>query len=97
MPVYDYACETCGPFATSRSIADFAAPCSCPDCGADAPRALARPFFPTMGAATRIAHATNERSRHEPRRHSAGCGCCKPASEGAAKSFPGQRPWMISH
>ena len=37
-------------------------------------------------------------------RHPAGCGCCAPAgrsatarSPGGAKSFPGKRPWMISH
>jgi putative FmdB family regulatory protein len=37
-------------------------------------------------------------------RHPAGCGCCAPGRRSAtatapngAKSFPGKRPWMISH
>ncbi|MGI9212526.1 MAG: FmdB family zinc ribbon protein [Methylococcaceae bacterium] len=37
--------------------------------------------------------------------HGSGCACCKPGAKSArvqqgvtgAKSFPGQRPWMISH
>ena len=62
---------------------------------------------------TRRAMDVNERARHEPRssrdyqrlRHPAGCGCCSTgrprkasvtAADGA-KSFPGRRPWMISH
>ncbi len=37
--------------------------------------------------------------------HGSGCACCRPGAKSArvrqtadgAKSFPGQRPWMISH
>ncbi|MBX3539492.1 MAG: zinc ribbon domain-containing protein [Chelatococcus sp.] len=80
MPVYDYECHACGPFTALRPMADFAAPCDCPDCGEEAPRVLLT--APAIGMANRsshLAHAANERSAHEPRRssgHGAGCGCC---------------------
>ena len=106
MPVYEYACEACGPFTALRPMAQFKDPHDCPDCG-DA----VRPRLPHraadlagMDAGPGAAHATNERSRHAPRRssgHGAGCGCCTPkkatSARAAAKSFPTARPWMISH
>ena len=112
MPLYDYQCASCGPFTAFRPMADYAKPVSCETCGADAPRAiLAAPALaasmPRLDGGLRAAYATNERARHEPRRwngaHPSGCGCCKPrrpapaAASRAAKSFPGARPWMISH
>jgi putative FmdB family regulatory protein len=110
MPLYDYACERCGSFTALRPMAAYQEPCACPTCGAEAPRVLlTAPAFLGMNEATRRAHAVNERSAHEPRRsqaHGPGCGggCCRgPARSGAAvspggaKSFPGRRPWMISH
>ncbi|GJE02744.1 FmdB family zinc ribbon protein [Methylobacterium isbiliense] len=104
MPVYDYACQTCGPFTVLRPMAQFRDPHDCPDCGEACERAfLTAPRLSGMDAATKTAHATNERSRHAPRRsHGAGCGCCAPKAKAAAapataKSFPAARPWMISH
>jgi putative FmdB family regulatory protein len=105
MPVYDYACEACGPFTVMRPMAEFRDPHACPDCGGTSPRAfLTAPRLAGMDPALKAAHATNERSRHAPRRsgsHGAGCGCCSPkkttAAPAAAKSFPKARPWMISH
>ena len=105
MPVYDYACERCGPFTVLRPMAQFKDPHACPDCGEACPRAfLTAPRIAGMDPGLRAAHATNERSRHAPRRsgaHGAGCGCCSPtkkaAAPAAAKSFPNARPWMISH
>jgi len=109
MPVYDYSCEACGPFTVLRPMAQFQDPHDCPDCGGACGRAfLTAPRIAGMDASLRAAHATNERSRHAPRRsgtHGAGCGCCAPKGTGkttaaapaAAKSFPNARPWMISH
>ena len=106
MPTYDYHCATCGPFSAFRPMADYARPAGCGHCGAPSPRAyLTAPALATMNATARRGAAVNERARHEPRHssgaHPAGCGCCSgqsrsPAS-GAVKSFPGARPWMISH
>ncbi|GEP12063.1 FmdB family zinc ribbon protein [Methylobacterium gnaphalii] len=109
MPVYDYSCESCGPFTVLRPMAQFADPHDCPSCGGTCRRAfLTAPRIAGMDAGLKAAHATNERSRHEPRRsggHGAGCGCCSPGktvagtggAAAAAKSFPNARPWMISH
>ena len=106
MPVYDYACEACGPFTVLRPMAQFQDPHECPDCGDSCKRAfLTAPRVSSMDAGLKAAHATNERSRHAPRRasgHGAGCGCCAPAKSktsapAVAKSFPKARPWMISH
>ena len=107
MPIYDYECATCGLFTAFRAMTDYAKPAECDDCGAAAPRAiLTAPALAGMDSDLRRSLAINERSRHEPRRssgaHPSGCGCCSTAKRpkaaaGAAKSFVGRRPWMISH
>jgi putative FmdB family regulatory protein len=112
MPVYDYLCERCGPFTEMRPMADCHASNDCPRCGREAPRAfLTAPYCAAMPAERRLAHATNERSAHAPSTlsqtkasHGAGCRCCSGKSmratkrgKNGAKSFPGTRPWMISH
>jgi putative FmdB family regulatory protein len=112
MPVYDYLCERCGSFTDMRPMAECDEPKECPRCGGEAPRAfLTAPYFAAMSAERRSAHATNERSAHAPATlsqmkasHGAGCSCCTGKSmrrtkrgKNGAKSFPGSRPWMISH
>ena len=113
MPTYDYACPACGGFEALRTLAQRDAPAFCPDCGRCAPRVfVAAPRLALLEAGTRVALATNERARHEPRRsgdharlkHPSGCGCCSPGRRGATlqsangnKAFPDKRPWMISH
>ncbi len=109
MPVYDYLCRACGPFTAIRPMAAFADPFPCEDCGADAPRALlSAPSVSGLDGGRRAAFTANERTAHAPARvsrHPSGCGCCSGSRRGAlraepiaaAKSFPAQRPWMISH
>ena len=110
MPNYDYLCPACGPFVAHAAMAKFDRPGACPVCGAPSPRALLTP--PLLGQVSpqrRHAFATNERSADSPRRsgHGPGCGCCSGGSArksagtlyrpDGSKSFPGARPWMISH
>jgi putative FmdB family regulatory protein len=113
MPTYDYACTHCGDFDALRSLSARNEPAHCPDCGAASQRVFIRaPRLGLLDPSTRSALATNERARHEPKssgeyprlRHPAGCGCCLPGKRGVTltaangnKSFPGKRPWMISH
>jgi putative FmdB family regulatory protein len=109
MPIYDYDCPNCGPFAALRPMAEFELPHDCESCGAEAPRViLTAPALAGMDRARRVAAETNERASHEPKRskaHAPGCGCCstrKPSKAAdtnapALKSFPSARPWMISH
>jgi len=108
MPAYDYGCVSCGPFTLLRPMAEYAMPQACPECGAASARALLTvPNIAAMSTARRAAFSVNERSAHAPRlasasgAHRSGCQCCTPgqraAIPAAAKSFPAQRPWMISH
>ena len=113
MPLYDYACAACGPFSAYRPMSEFDRPAPCNTCGAQAPRAILKaPALAMMESGARQGMEVNERSRHEPRlsrsAHPSGCGCCGSSQRmsgslaragrgGAAKSYPGARPWMLSH
>ncbi len=105
MPVYDYSCDACGVFAVHRPMAEYREPHDCPSCGVPAPRVLLTPpRLAGMESARRTAFQTNERAAHSPRQASAhtymdpaaGARAARDAS-GGAKTFPGARPWMISH
>jgi putative FmdB family regulatory protein len=85
MPIYDFHCEACGPFAVMRSIAERDRPVHCPECSASASRMVSAPALGLMSGARRNAHAANERAANAPRhsseisaspRHRPGCGCC---------------------
>lgn len=111
MPVYEYACEECGPFTALRPMSEYDQPCACPDCETSSKRVmLTAPHLASMNANKRNAMAVNERSSHEPISskslgHGPNCGCCGSKSKkskakvsaSGAKSFPSARPWMISH
>lgn len=105
MPVYDYLCATHGDFQAVRPMREYAEPCPCPTCGQAAARTLrTAPRLGSTDRATVSAHAVNERAADTPKRsHGAGCACCTGAKTSAARSrdgaktFPGKRPWMISH
>lgn len=111
MAIYDYQCNSCGPFSTVRPMSRSAEPCDCPYCGEPAPRAfLSVPYIAGMDPTRRTAFATNEKARHEPKRggsaHGPGCSCCSSSGKkgrstlvrpDGSKSFPSGRPWMISH
>lgn len=40
MPIYEFACDGCGPFTAWRSMAESQAPAMCDSCGAPAARVL---------------------------------------------------------
>jgi putative FmdB family regulatory protein len=66
MPLYDYTCETCGPFRTWRSMSQYGEPAECPTCAEAAPRMMATPNLNDMLSTSRIAHSRNEKSAHNP-------------------------------
>jgi putative FmdB family regulatory protein len=90
MPLYEYLCDHCGPFAEPRPMAECDDPRDCPECGMLSPRALlTAPRLACMSTSTRAAFAVNERSAHAPQTlgdykaaqgaaHGSGCGCCSP-------------------
>lgn len=110
MPVYEYLCEEHGAFEAIRAMADHAAPCDCPICGAAAPRVmLTSPRLALMDAGMRKGTAVNEASADSPKKlssHGPGCSCCSGGAKkgrktltrpDGSKSFPSARPWMLSH
>lgn len=88
MPLYEYLCERCGPFAQSRPMAQHRSPAACPVCDGEAPRViLTAPAMATVSSEIRHAHSVNERAAHAPKTsaelheafagkksHGAGCG-----------------------
>ena len=106
MPVYDYMCETCGPFTALRPMAQCSDPCACPDCQVPAARAyLNFPSIAGMDSCRRKAFATNERNAHSPtvsrkadresrgegRGHAPGCACCSGGKGGATVTRDGAK------
>jgi putative FmdB family regulatory protein len=99
MPIYDFYCEACGPFAAMRSIAERDRPAHCPACSASAARMVSAPALSLMSGTRRNAYATNERAAHAPRhssemstRHRPGCSCCSGAKLSLAGASGGTQP-----
>lgn len=110
MPLYEYECPEHGAFEELHPLSECSMEQQCPECGGPARRAiLSAVRISSMSPTLRAAHATNERSAHEPKtskqhRHGPGCGCSQSirkarTTRGAdgSRMFPGRRPWMISH
>ncbi|HVY04959.1 MAG TPA: zinc ribbon domain-containing protein [Burkholderiales bacterium] len=102
MPLYDYHCDTCGPFRQFRSISNRFVPADCAACGAKIERVLTAPQLNVMSSNNRIAETRNEKSAHEP----GVVNVMKPADEKrpkAPKPLRGHghahahRPWMLGH
>lgn len=108
MPLYEFECEDCGPFAKLRNLDQSSLPAACPECGASSARVFSVINLRSTGPINRIAHERNERSAHAP--HVCGSGC----SHTHAKSKPraaknsdkpvlqystrrNSRPWMLGH
>lgn len=100
MPLYDYQCPHCGPFDDLRPVAAASDPAACPHCGALSPRIIRAPQLLDMDSQLRHAHATNERSRHEPthstkaerehrHEHGPGCACCSSGKVGQSTALYG--------
>ncbi len=86
MPLYDYSCKKCGTFALRREVEDRNLPARCPECHATAGREISAPNLSLMAPQRRVAHARNEKSRHEPmvtgtHSCSSGCGCGRGAGK----------------
>jgi putative FmdB family regulatory protein len=67
MPLYDYACDGCGPFRDWRPMSEAASEADCPACGRPSMRTVSSPFLACVSRNTRIAHERNERSAEEPK------------------------------
>lgn len=86
MPLYEFACETCGDFEAWRVMAEATAPMPCPECQITAKRIFSAPNI-SLNAGSLSKHTT------EPR-------LVKGDREPPPPRYSGQqggRPWMISH
>lgn len=112
MPLYEYACDSCGVFSALRKMSDSSLPAPCECCGAMSPRIVSVPRLAILDKWQRTAHERNEKSAHDPRAaRRSSCGCtgthtCKtkpPVNPDSGK--PGlqmqtkktARPWMVGH
>ncbi|MCH8196579.1 MAG: zinc ribbon domain-containing protein [Proteobacteria bacterium] len=108
MPLYDYQCDSCGPFREWNAMSESTAPMPCPRCGTAAGRLITAPFIANMNPHSRIAHERNEKSAHEPRvvrktrkdpaKHGESHGHGQHNGHGQhLHVHRGSRPWMIGH
>ena len=111
MPLYDYACATCGPFRAWRGMSEWEASVPCPDCSLPAPRLASVAMLAVLSASNRVAHERNERSAHEPKvmrredlprerlhqGHRPGASPLVRQQFGAVHEGARDRPWMVGH
>jgi putative FmdB family regulatory protein len=99
MPLYDYACDDCGPFMAWSSMSEADQASACPHCGCGGGRQVAAPHLSLMNGTLRKALGRSERSADEPRvvprKHLDNCGCTMCA--GRRKPPSVSRRWMIGH
>lgn len=93
MPVYEFLCESCGPFEERRSFESAAEPMPCPKCGDGARRVYSMPATKRMPAGLSNALDRSEKSASEPdvvRR---------PAGKQSAQEHHHShgRPWTVGH
>ena len=106
MPLYDYSCDSCGPFRDWQPMSAAGLPADCPDCGDPADRRITAPFIANMPAHNRIAHQRNEKSADEPqvmnRQQLDRTGAKRGQTHGHhhhghSHHHHASRPWMIGH
>lgn len=112
MPLYDYACERCGPFSARVPMAEAGLPVTCPGCAMAAPRTISAPQLNLMSSTRRRIDSRNEKSAHVPEvvhraAHGDGGACAhhgghshshgKGHAHAKGHSHAPARPWMVGH
>lgn len=109
MPVYDYLCDTCGPFTGRAPMSQASAPMDCPACAQSARRIVLAPQLNLMSPTRRMIDRRNEKSAHAPatvHRRAGGDECGHQGHQGHKHEHGAQghkhahapnRPWMIGH
>ena len=100
MPLYEYLCETCGPFEQRRDISHATDAVPCPECQVDAPRVFSIPgLYKTSSLERRVrqraelgAEPRVEQRSSSEHTHSETCHHKHPHQRHASK-----RPWMLGH
>jgi putative FmdB family regulatory protein len=95
VPLYEFWCETCGPFEEWRNLSEHSKPAQCPRCHSGARRVLTPPNLVRTPPAIRQARHLEEKSAHEPE-----VVVRRPPEEGGpsrAKPIVSPHPWMVGH
>ena len=105
MPLYEYQCAECGPFAQLFSIRETSTTAECPLCLRESKKLFPVVNLREMRPENRLAWERNERSAHAPKVCGSGCshsppkqrspGGDKPALQGSKRR--NRRPWMLGH
>jgi putative FmdB family regulatory protein len=66
MALYEFICETCGPYEVQRPISDASEPAPCPSCRHSGRRVFSPPGIVRTPAGMRRARDREEKSAHEP-------------------------------
>ncbi len=95
MPVYEFLCDSCGPFERRRSIGESDAPMLCPACDETASRVYSMPGFTVLSRGQKELRRREGQSG-EPR---LGVKSRPEETPAAAQKLQrgGGRPWEISH
>jgi putative FmdB family regulatory protein len=90
MPLYEFWCESCGPFEERRPFSRATYDTSCPACQGPATRVITPPNLRRLQPPVRHALEREEKSRHEPE-------VVRRATPGAGRQRRrvGGRPWTV--
>jgi putative FmdB family regulatory protein len=66
MALYDFICETCGPYEVQRPISEASESAPCPSCGQSGRRVFTPPGIVRTPPGIRRARDFGEKSAHEP-------------------------------
>jgi putative FmdB family regulatory protein len=107
VPIYQFTCETCGPFERRRDAASAGEPAACETCGTPARRVFAAPMTRAPGdpfaSASRDVRARAERSRTgEPMVSHGHTPAGRPAGQVMHEfkhdhHHASRRPWLVGH
>jgi len=91
MPLYEFRCETCGPFEQWRTLAEAGTPMLCPTCDAIAKRVFSPPNVSLNSGSLGQVGGESKEPRLVKRSQDQ-----EPATSTYSQQQNG-RPWMISH
>ncbi|MBV9389221.1 MAG: zinc ribbon domain-containing protein [Chroococcidiopsidaceae cyanobacterium CP_BM_ER_R8_30] len=91
MPLYEYKCESCGPFEQWRTLAEVSSPMLCPSCQAVAIRLFSPPSVILTSGTLRLTNEPNPEPQLVRRSQDR-----EPATP-RYQNYSHGRPWMIGH
>lgn len=89
MPLYDYQCDSCGPFEVWHKMSETSDPRACPTCEVTASRIFTSPNI-SLGSGSLMKSIGSKEPRLVKRQREPE----KPKNQSARS---GTRPWMLGH